>query len=793
MLAFFPPEIAVEEAVRQANTELTAVSRLPEGPRSSMDVAVVVALLRMDTDRAHVTIGHVGDGRAYLASKQKLTLLTGEPSAEPDMPDLKWRTARHEEPNPDESTFLGQGLNIKVATSEIELEAGDTLLLCSDGLWRSVSEQEIERVLANQTQSVEEACGALLDLARDAGGHDNVAVEIARLTQSGDAPGTAARTVQNQAVQNQSVVLRKITVAPVIEWPAPQPIRYGTALSSTQLSATATVPGTFEYKPGPGAMLVAGEHMLSVVFTPTDPSEAPVRATVPIGVAKATPSIRWLVPDSINSATPLGSAQLNAKASVPGSFDYSPAAGQRLDAGVHTLLANFTPADRANHTPVQARAPLAVIESKPVAITWESPQPIPYGTALGDEELSARSPVSGAFLYVPARGNVLPPGRHELEVIFAPEDKVKYTEGRASVTLFVEEIPIVASPYNEALPAPLAAGSATEPATEGTRESNEFPGLFAQTREAAEAANALPISRHDGEGSGSEPRTEEAVQAETPLFRMFQSDFEDERGQKRTSKWLTIASIVIAIPMLCLLVFLVYKAHSGAPFLEHQTNQPAPAAGDAQPQANTEDPAHRVKVTIDQATTGTGVQTAPSNGAGAPPHPSDKDKGVARVGHPESKPAQAQTETTYDQPIAPTETPKGVRKQDAENLHVPARSGRADAGEPRGSISATDGGRDAASSAVTVSADAAAGRLMESRTAIYPPTAKAAGISGTVELEATISKDGTVKDLRFVGGPVQLRQAAVDSVRTWRYRPFILNNEATEVQTTVNVVFSPNE
>jgi periplasmic protein TonB len=82
---------------------------------------------------------------------------------------------------------------------------------------------------------------------------------------------------------------------------------------------------------------------------------------------------------------------------------------------------------------------------------------------------------------------------------------------------------------------------------------------------------------------------------------------------------------------------------------------------------------------------------------------------------------------------------------------------------------------------------------MESRTAIYPPTAKAAGISGTVELEATISKDGSVKDLSIVSGPVQLRQAAVESVRTWRYRPFMLNNEATEVQTTVNVVFSPNE
>jgi protein TonB len=79
---------------------------------------------------------------------------------------------------------------------------------------------------------------------------------------------------------------------------------------------------------------------------------------------------------------------------------------------------------------------------------------------------------------------------------------------------------------------------------------------------------------------------------------------------------------------------------------------------------------------------------------------------------------------------------------------------------------------------------------MESRTAIYPPVAKASGISGTVELEATISKDGTVKDLHAVSGPVQLRPAAVHAVSAWRYRPFMANNEPMEVRTTINVVFS---
>ena len=756
MLTLFPPEIAMEEAVRQANMELTAASTPPKRPRNGGGVAVVVAMLRMDTDRALVTIGHVGDSRAYLASKHKLTLLTGEPPAEPDMLERKFATAPHEEPHLDQPTLtphLGEGLDIKVATSEMQLAAGDTLLLCSNGLWRSVSEQEIERVLANQTQSVEEACRALLDLARDAGGHDNVAIEIARLTQSGDSPEAASR-----ADQNQAVLLPKVAVSPVIEWPAPQPICYGTPLSNTQLNATTSVPGTFVYNPGPGAMLSMGEHSLSVVFTPSNQSEyTPAQATVPLSVAKANPSIRWPAPDPINNTTPLGSAQLNASASVPGSFAYSPAAGELPGAGAHTLLVNFTPADPVNYSPVQARVSLTVIEPKPAAITWQNPHSISYGTVLGDEQLSAKSSEPGSFRYVPAPGNVLPPGRHELSAIFTPEDKVKYSETRAAVTLIVEELPIVAPAHSEALPTPLAFG------------------------DAAIEPSLTPKLWHDAEWSQSEPLAEETVPAEMPLFRSFQSDFEADGEPKRTSKWLTIASVVIAIPMLCVLVFLVVKAHSGAPFIAHQTDQPVATAGDSQPQANSQDPSHQAKVTIDQAATGNREQPASSGDSGN--------------NQQATKPAQAQTESTYDQPAAPTATPQNSRKHATENLPVPASSHRADANEAGGSKSDVNRDtqvpvREPASSPVVVSAADAAGRLMESRTPIYPPAARASGISGTVELEATISKDGTVKDLRTVSGPVQLREAAVNSVRTWHYRPFMLNNEPTEVQTTINVVFS---
>jgi protein TonB len=72
----------------------------------------------------------------------------------------------------------------------------------------------------------------------------------------------------------------------------------------------------------------------------------------------------------------------------------------------------------------------------------------------------------------------------------------------------------------------------------------------------------------------------------------------------------------------------------------------------------------------------------------------------------------------------------------------------------------------------------------------YPPIAKAAHMQGTVVLQATISKTGSIENLKVVSGPAMLQQAALDAVRTWRYRPYLLNNDPVEVETTVNVIFS---
>ena len=97
------------------------------------------------------------------------------------------------------------------------------------------------------------------------------------------------------------------TATPTITWANPAAIFYGTALSSAQLDATASVAGTFIYTPPLGTVLDAGNgQRLSVTFTPTDTTDYnTATATATLNVNKATTSIAWVDPDDITYGTAL--------------------------------------------------------------------------------------------------------------------------------------------------------------------------------------------------------------------------------------------------------------------------------------------------------------------------------------------------------------------------------------------------------------------------------------------------------------------------------------------------------
>jgi protein TonB len=72
----------------------------------------------------------------------------------------------------------------------------------------------------------------------------------------------------------------------------------------------------------------------------------------------------------------------------------------------------------------------------------------------------------------------------------------------------------------------------------------------------------------------------------------------------------------------------------------------------------------------------------------------------------------------------------------------------------------------------------------------YPPLARSARIQGQVVLQAVISKQGVIENLKVLAGHPMLVPAAIEAVRQWRYRPYFLNNEPVEVETQIIVNFS---
>lgn len=251
--------------------------------------------------------------------------------------------------------------------------------------------------------------------------------------------------------------LSKIT--PTIRWTTPAAIPYGTALSSTQLNATAvdgtgaTIQGTFAYSPSTGTVLNAGyNNTLTVVFTPNNTLDiATATAGVTLAVNKFTPVITWNSPTAIDYGTALSSTQLNATATdlngnpVPGTFSYSPQSGTVLGGGTQTLSVNFYPTDNLNFNNATGTTSL-VVNPAHVFISWQNPADIVYGAKLSSTQLNAQAyinsgstvaNVSGTYVYNPPLNTVLTGGNQTLSVTFTPISSPNYIQTPVTATVSI--------------------------------------------------------------------------------------------------------------------------------------------------------------------------------------------------------------------------------------------------------------------------------------------------------------------------------------------------------------------
>ncbi|MCI2974599.1 MAG: Stp1/IreP family PP2C-type Ser/Thr phosphatase [Ferrimicrobium sp.] len=176
------PEVAIDNANRSILDRAQHEVAL-EG----MGTTLTMALVNAEESRADIF--NVGDSRAYLLRDGELTQLTNDHTFVQELVDAGSITreqamthrARHVL-----TRVLGVALDVSPDHFQVPLQAGDVVLLCSDGLINEVSNDEIARVLA--TQNPEEAVDALIRSANQHGGNDNITVVVVKI----DTPGRGA-------------------------------------------------------------------------------------------------------------------------------------------------------------------------------------------------------------------------------------------------------------------------------------------------------------------------------------------------------------------------------------------------------------------------------------------------------------------------------------------------------------------------------------------------------------------------------------------------------------------------
>jgi periplasmic protein TonB len=91
---------------------------------------------------------------------------------------------------------------------------------------------------------------------------------------------------------------------------------------------------------------------------------------------------------------------------------------------------------------------------------------------------------------------------------------------------------------------------------------------------------------------------------------------------------------------------------------------------------------------------------------------------------------------------------------------------------------------------VRISQGVTKGLLIHRVEPVYPTLAKSARVQGEVVLSAIISTSGEIENLQSVSGHPMLGPAALTAVKQWRYKPYLLNGQPVEVETTITVIFS---
>ena len=189
----YPAQDALQEACTYTNSSIHQKAMSGDPATQRMGSTVVMALIQTGGSVPMAWVGHVGDSRAYLIRGGRMSKITSDHSAVQALLSRNLITEEEARNHPDSSVLtrsLGHRPEVEIEVDAVPLQAGDALLLCSDGLWGYVAEGDIESVVKNPSLAMDTVGELLLRLALDAGGHDNIGIQYIRI--SGSAPTTSA-------------------------------------------------------------------------------------------------------------------------------------------------------------------------------------------------------------------------------------------------------------------------------------------------------------------------------------------------------------------------------------------------------------------------------------------------------------------------------------------------------------------------------------------------------------------------------------------------------------------------
>jgi TonB family protein len=315
------------------------------------------------------------------------------------------------------------------------------------------------------------------------------------------------------------------------------------------------------------------------------------------------------------------------------------------------------------------------------------------------------------------------------------------------------------------------------------------PSLVPEKRKAPEPA-ARVVPQVEEPAVETAPPIPVAPPIERPpvsvdIFRsaMFQSE-PNEAAEKQGAnwmKWILIGAGPVVLALVLLIVFTRSSTSNAATTNAKQTQAAASAVK--------EEDATAADRLIVNATGKTGNTAQPSSAKATPAQPQIGQQSTASESQPS---APVSPDAMAAQLVAPTRIAGRINKNvtaDEPPPSAPAPVSLEDNNSVPGSVFGSGSKPKFMPRVVPISAGIAAGMIIHKTTPVYPKFAQDAHITGTVLLKATITKQGTIEGIQVLSGPKLLAPAAVDAVKTWKYKPYMLDGQPVAVETNVTIVF----